>query len=212
MIAHEIKNPLTPIKLAIQQLVASYKEKRNDFDSIFDKVTTTTLTQIDNLSQIASEFSSFAKMPSIKLEIFDTVPILRETINLFHDEKVNIDFDSEEKTALIEADASQVRRMVINLIRNSIQANATDISIRLIAKGDDYSITVVDNGEGIKDEYQNKIFEMNFTTKEKGMGLGLKLAKRFLEGVGGHIRLISTGPSGTTFEILIPKCQAEEIT
>ena len=204
-VAHEIKNPLTPIKLAVQQLIASHKDKSKDFDKIFRKVTKTTLNQIDNLGQIASEFSSFAKMPSINLEKLDIIPVINDTTNLFTDDNINIDFDSETSEAIVEADTSQLRRMLINMIRNSIQANATDITINLKAKNDNYSLIIVDNGEGISDEIKDKIFEINFTTKEKGMGLGLKLARRFLEGVNGKIHLAESGSSGTIFEITIPK-------
>jgi signal transduction histidine kinase len=91
------------------------------------------------------------------------------------------------------------------MIRNSIQANATDITIRLTTKDDNYSLIIVDNGEGISDENKEKIFDINFTTKEKGMGLGLKLVRRFIEGVNGKIHLVESGSSGTTFEITIPK-------
>jgi nitrogen fixation/metabolism regulation signal transduction histidine kinase len=209
-VAHEIKNPLTPIKLAIQQLIASHKDKSKDFDKIFKKVTKTTLNQIDNLGQIASEFSSFAKMPSIKLEKLDIVPVIMDTTNLFTDDKINIDFESKALEAIVEADTSQLRRMLINMIRNSIQANATDIGIRLTTKDDNFSLIIVDNGKGISDEIKEKIFEINFTTKEKGMGLGLKLAKRFLEGVKGKIHLVESGSSGTTFEIIIPKYNSSE--
>jgi methyl-accepting chemotaxis protein len=94
-VAHEIKNPLTPIKLAIQQLIASYKDKSEDFDKTFENVTKTTLNQIDNLGQIASEFSSFAKMPSINLEELDLIPVIIDTTNLFTDDKINIDFETQ---------------------------------------------------------------------------------------------------------------------
>jgi len=209
-VAHEIKNPLTPIKLAIQQLIASHGEKKKDFDKIFKKVTKTTLSQIDNLGQIASEFSSFAKMPSIKLEKIDVVPVIMDTINLFTDDKINIDFKTNSSEAVVEADTSQLRRMLINMIRNSIQASATEIKIRLTGNDDNYSLIIIDNGEGITDEIKGKIFEINFTTKEKGMGLGLKLARRFLEGVNGNIHLVESGSSGTTFEIIIPKYHSSE--
>ncbi|MFC2103099.1 ATP-binding protein [Bacteroidota bacterium] len=204
-VAHEIKNPLTPIKLAIQQLIASYRDKNENFDSIFENVTQTTLSQIDNLSQIASEFSSFAKMPSIKLEVADVIPVIHDTLNLFTDDNIIIDFESEETKAVVESDNSQFRRMLINLIRNSIQAKATYISIRLSQKNDNYSLVLVDNGEGIKEESKSRIFEINYTTKKKGMGLGLKLAHRFVESINGRIVLVDSSPSGTTFEITIPK-------
>ena len=209
-VAHEIKNPLTPIKLAIQQLIAAHKDKSNDFDNIFKSVTKTTLNQIDNLSQIASEFSSFAKMPSIKLEILDFVPIIRDTVNLFVDDKIKIDFENEIPAATIEGDASQLRRMLINMIRNSIQANASHISIKLKEHPEEYLLIIDDNGEGIKNQHKDKIFEMNFTTKDKGMGLGLKLAKRFLEGINGQINLVESSRSGTIFGITIPKFNTTE--
>ena len=209
-VAHEIKNPLTPIKLAIQQLIAAHKDKSNDFDKIFKSVTKTTLHQIDNLSQIASEFSSFAKMPSIKLEILDFVPIIRDTVNLFVDDKIKIDFENEIPAATIEGDASQLRRMLINMIRNSIQANASHISIKLKEHPVEYLLIIDDNGEGIKNQHKDKIFEMNFTTKDKGMGLGLKLAKRFLEGINGQINLVESSRSGTIFGITIPKYNSSE--
>jgi nitrogen fixation/metabolism regulation signal transduction histidine kinase len=209
-VAHEIKNPLTPIKLAVQQLIASHKDESKDFDKIFKKVTKTTLNQIDNLGQIASEFSSFAKMPSIKLEKLDVIPVIKDTINLFIDDKIKIDFESEVTEAIVEADTSQLRRMLINMIRNSIQANATNSTIKLTSNDDNYLIIIVDNGEGISEENKEKIFEINFTTKEKGMGLGLKLARRFLEGVNGKINLVQSGSSGATFEITIPKYLSSE--
>ena len=209
-VAHEIKNPLTPIKLAIQQLIASHKEKSKDFDKIFRKVTKTTLSQIDNLSQIASEFSSFAKMPSLKLEVMNFTPVIKDTINLFTDDKINIKFNSEVSSPVIEADPSQLRRMLINLIRNSIQAKADKITFTLSEKDENYSLVTADNGEGIDEINKNKIFDSNFTTKDKGMGLGLKLSKRFLESINGSISLVDSDSSGTTFEILIPKYSSEK--
>lgn len=149
-------------------------------------------------------------MPSINLEILDVVPVIMDTTNLFTDDKINIDFESKSSEAIVEADTSQLRRMLINMIRNSIQANATIIAISLTTKDDNYSLIIVDNGEGISDEIKEKIFEINFTTKEKGMGLGLKLARRFLEGVNGKIHLVQSGSSGTTFEITIPKYISSE--
>ena len=209
-VAHEIKNPLTPIKLAIQQLIASHKEKSKDFDKIFNKVTKTTLNQIDNLSQIASEFSSFAKMPSLKLEVMNLIPVIKDTINLFTDDKIDIKFNNLTSNPMVEADPSQLRRMIINLIRNSIQAKANQIKITLSKKNENYSLVTVDNGEGIKESNKSKIFDSNFTTKDKGMGLGLKLTKRFLESINGSITLLESTSEGTSFEILIPKHNTEK--
>jgi nitrogen fixation/metabolism regulation signal transduction histidine kinase len=203
-VAHEIKNPLTPVKLAIQQLVASYNEKSKDFDKTFNTVTKTTLSQIDNLSQIASEFSSFAKMPSIKLEEVNFVNIINDIVSLFKD-NVEIEFNPDMRNAIVESDSSQLRRMLINIIRNSIQADASKIILGLSEKGNNYFLLIEDNGNGIDEKYKNEIFKMNFTTKEKGMGLGLKLAKRFIESIGGKIHLVESQPSKTVFGVIIPK-------
>lgn len=201
-VAHEIKNPLTPMKLALQQLIISYKDKSKDFDKLFEKVSGTVLNQIDTLNQIASEFSRFAKMPSLKLEPVDLIEVLNDTINIFINEKIKIGIQTVINKALIESDKSQLRRMFINLIRNSIQANANSINIQLLTEDNFYIIYFSDNGEGISEP--EKIFDENFTTKKQGMGLGLKLAKRFMENMKGDIKLESTSTEGTTFKIIFP--------
>ncbi len=204
-VAHEIKNPLTPLKLAVQQLVATYKEKSDRFDSVFQKVTQTILTQIENLSSIATEFSRFAKMPSLKLEEVDLQSVIKDTLNLFVDEEVKLIFNSGVDSTLIEADMNQLRRMIINLVRNSIQADATEIKIDLNEQENNFILLFSDNGKGIPDASRDKIFESGFTSKEKGMGIGLKLIKRFLEGINGNIILQDSSGNGTTFKITIPK-------
>ena len=210
-VAHEIKNPLTPMKLALQQLIISYKDKSHDFDKLFEKLSQTVLHQIDNLNQIASEFSRFAKMPSLKIEVVDLVNSINDTVNMFVHEKTSITFDTEFSHAEVEADISQLRRMFINLIRNSMQANANKISINLIKEYNYYKIEFADNGSGISETNKEKIFDENFTTKKQGMGLGLSLAKRFLESIKGEIKLLSTSDKGTTFVITIPAYQNPNI-
>lgn len=203
-VAHEIKNPLTPMKLSVQQLIASFRDKNPKFDEIFDKVSLTILNQIESLSSIASEFSRFAKMPSYKIEEVDLGSVSADVINLFTDESVNIKLKVENNLPNVSADNSQVRRLLINVIRNSIQAEASEIKL-LIKGGEDFcELIIEDNGKGIAPENRNRIFEQNFTTKASGMGLGLKLAKRFLDGIGGTIELIDKEKPGTIFKILIP--------
>ncbi len=204
-VAHEIKNPLTPMKLAVQQLVIAYKDKTKSFDSIFDKVSNTILNQIDNLNVIASEFSRFAKMPSIKLEEVDLISSVHDISNLFSDEKIKIELDTNLNSALVEADKNQFKRTLINMFRNSIQAKANQIKISVAEIANEFELVVEDNGSGIPVEIQNKIFDSNFTTKQKGMGLGLKLTKRFIEGINGSFSLISSNSGGTIFKIIIPK-------
>ncbi|HVO73789.1 MAG TPA: ATP-binding protein, partial [Ignavibacteriaceae bacterium] len=204
-VAHEIKNPLTPMKLAVQQLIASYKDKKGNFEAMFEKLSATVLNQIESLSLIASEFSRFARMPNFKLEKIDLIPVIKDTVNLFQDENIKINLALSVNKAVAEADQAQLRRLLINMIRNSIQAGAAIINIHILPGDDSHKIIIADNGKGIPENNKEKIFEANFTTKEKGMGLGLKLAKRFLEGINGSIKLISTDGNGTVFEISIPK-------
>lgn len=203
-VAHEIKNPLTPMKLAIQQLIAAYREKHSDFDKLFDRVSNTILTQIDNLSQIASEFSRFAKMPSLKIEVVDLIKVINNTINIFINEKAKITLVTDLNEAMIESDSNQLSRMFINFIRNSIQAGASKIIITVKKVEDSFEITIIDNGTGIPEEIRDKIFNENFTTKSQGMGLGLSMAKRFIENTNGRIILESSSEMGTTFKIIIP--------
>jgi two-component system, NtrC family, nitrogen regulation sensor histidine kinase NtrY len=203
-VAHEIKNPLTPMKLAVQQLIISYKDKTKNFDTIFEKVSSTILNQIENLSLIASEFSRFAKMPSLKLETLDLLSVVNETANLFVEEKVEINVNTSLTSAIVEADKTQLRRLFINLVRNAIQASASVVDIKADKEENDYVITLKDNGKGIPEEAKEKIFDANFTTKEKGMGLGLKLAKRFLESINGKIFLVESSQKGTIFRLQIP--------
>jgi nitrogen fixation/metabolism regulation signal transduction histidine kinase len=203
-VAHEIKNPLTPMKLALQQLVISYKDKSKDFDKLFEKVSHTVLNQIDNLNQIASEFSRFAKMPSLNLQVLDLVSSVQDVVNMFIHEKTLIEVETKLGKADIEADLSQLRRMLINLVRNSMQAQATKIKIIIIKDRDNFIVLFEDNGHGIKDSEKERIFDEHFTTKKQGMGLGLSLAKRFMEGIKGEIVLHSTSPNGSVFRITIP--------
>jgi signal transduction histidine kinase len=203
-VAHEIKNPLTPMKLSMQQLIAAFNDKKGNFEETLKKLSQAVLNQIENLSLIASEFSSLAKMPSLSIEKFNINPVVMDTVNLFSDEKAEINFSAPKEPVTIEGDKSHIRRMIINLVRNSIQANASLIEI-IINKKNAYAVLEIsDNGSGIPLEFQKRIFDSNFTTKDKGLGLGLKLIKRFLENIKGEITLVESSGSGTTFRIRMP--------
>jgi len=193
------------MKLTLQQLVAMYKSKSKSFDSLFEKVSETILAQIETLSQIASEFSSFAKMPSPNVSQIDVKKELNEIILLFNDENISIHLAYRAQTVFFTGDASQFKRMLINLIRNSIQANADRVNFSIDEDEKYLLVSVSDNGKGIPDKFLNKIFNPNFTTKSTGMGIGLKLAKKFVESVDGDISVKETSANGTTFLIQLPK-------
>jgi signal transduction histidine kinase len=203
-VAHEIKNPLTPMKLSMQQLIISFRDKKDSFASIFEKLSTTILNQIENLNQIASEFSSFARMPRVNLERVNLLSVIRDITVLYADKRLKIEIKTGINEAEIEADITQLRRLFINMMRNSIQAKSSIIEINIKKEFDNYQIFVKDNGIGIPLEFTDRIFEENFTTKGKGMGIGLKLARKYLEEINGKIELVNTSSSGTTFQICIP--------
>ena len=204
-VAHEIKNPLTPMKLTIQQLIAAFKDKSPHFDDIFNKVTSTVLNQIETLSTIATEFSQFARMPSMHIQKLNILPQIQEVIVLFQNEKIVIHFSAEEKEYNAQGDAAQMKRMVVNFIRNSIQAGAINVEISLQKEDANIVLLISDDGKGISPENEAKIFESNFTTKSSGMGLGLKLAKRYIENTGGTITIEKARAEGAAFRITFPK-------
>ena len=203
-VAHEIKNPLTPMKLSVQQLITAHNDKSPKFDSIFEKVTSTIISQIEILKNIASEFSNFARMPRVNIEKLNAVESIRDTINLFADEKILISFQCQEKEVFVNADQDQLKRTIVNLVRNSIQAGATNITTELSLLDNSCEIRITDDGQGISKENFEKVFEDNFTTKEKGMGLGLSMAKRFIGILGGMILVEKSSSEGTTILITIP--------
>ena len=204
-VAHEIKNPLTPMKLAVQQLMIAYKDQSPKFNDIFEKVTNTVINQIETLKNIASEFYNFARMPSLKLEEITLQPIITDAVNLFIEEAAKVNAELPEESIAVLADKDQVKRTIINLLRNSVQANASTIEINYEEENAFHLINIVDNGKGIEADVINKIFDADFTTKVKGMGLGLSMAKDFMESINGFILLKETSNNGTTIQLKFPK-------
>ncbi len=209
-VAHEIKNPLTPMKLSIQHLKRIWNDDAPDMDQKMERLTQTIIEQIDTLSSIATEFSNFAKMPKANLEKVDVQQILLNSIALFHDsENIHIDFENElDDKASVTADKEQLLRVFNNLIKNAIQAIPEDrdgkIEINLKKENQFYVIGIKDNGIGIDDDVLDKIFVPNFTTKTGGMGLGLAMVKSIIESSGGKIRFETNPPEGSTFYVALP--------
>ncbi len=207
-VAHEIKNPLTPMKLSIQYLLHSYDENAENNRDRIRSLSNTLIEQIDTLSDIATAFSDFAKMPKSVEEYTDMRAVIKSVLDLFTDYKdVNIDFECKEEQ-LVNIDKKQWIRVFNNLIKNSIQAteegNKTEIKIKLYRSDNQLKITFSDNGKGIPEEMKDKIFTPNFTTKSKGAGLGLAMVKNIINNSGGEIHFASTPNIGTDFYISIP--------
>jgi two-component system nitrogen regulation sensor histidine kinase NtrY len=208
-IAHEIKNPLTPMRLSVQHLLRSWKDNKENFDEYLEKVTRTLIEQIDNLSFIASEFSNFAKMPKAFNEEINIVEKIRSTLTLFaNTENVDFIFEHESEHIMVYADKEQLSRVFINLLKNAIQAipdaRQGKVGISLVLNGKMVRVSITDNGKGIPEELQNKLFTPSFTTKSSGMGLGLSIVKNIIESFGGNITFKTKVNHGTTFIFELP--------
>jgi len=209
-VAHEINNPLTPMKLSIQYLQRIKEKGDENFGDYFNRVTRTLVEQIDALSLIASSFSDFARMPGIRDELIDLNQILKEVVLLFENMvNVSVTFMTpSEDPVMVIADKDQFRRAIINLINNGMQAIRQDVRgiLQVTLSKDEESalITVTDNGTGITIESQHRLFEPSFTTKSGGMGLGLAITKRIIENCRGEIWFESSPETGTTFFVKLP--------
>ncbi len=209
-VAHEIKNPLTPMKLSVQYLQKAWKDKASNWDERLDKFSKTIIEQIDSLSAIASEFSNFAKMPRSKNEAIELSELIQSIIELYSNfENIEINFIKEEgQQYYVFADKKQFLRVFNNLIKNSMQAFEEKkkgiINISIFNNIEYYKISISDNGSGISKEQLNKIFSPNFTTKTGGMGLGLAMVKSIIESAEGTISFHSEEGVGTTFDIILP--------
>jgi nitrogen fixation/metabolism regulation signal transduction histidine kinase len=209
-VAHEIKNPLTPLKLGIQLLERSWREKDPNFDEKFERFNKSFIEQIESLAHIASEFSSFAKMPEAVFERVNVKEIIEQSIVLYR-QSDHTSIILEEMSGiepLIKGDKDQLLRCFNNLIKNSIEARyekrRSIIRIVIYCREGFVYIEVKDNGAGIPEDLGQKIFTPNFTTKTSGTGLGLAFVKQTIESMGGVIRFKTVPGIGTTFFISIP--------
>lgn len=209
-IAHEIKNPLTPMKLNIQFLQRTSVDNPSEYKEKVKRITDTIIEQIDNLSAIATEFSNFAKMPKAKNKVFDLMAKLNETIELYnYSGQVDIDIKQDEGQVFsVMADPEQFSRAIINIVRNAIQAIPDSVrgKIEIVVQQEDHwaIIKIKDNGKGMSEELKEKIFVPNFTTKSSGTGLGLAITRNIIQSFNGDIWFISEPDMGSTFFIKIP--------
>jgi signal transduction histidine kinase len=216
-VAHEIKNPLTPMRLSVQHLEKAWKEKVPDWDQRLDRFTKTMVEQIDNLALIAGEFSDFAKMPSGKNGPINLRNFVPEVLNLYKDlDKVEIDLKLPpgNKPLLVFADRNQMLRVFNNLVRNAIQAYSKDTVARIQVIFEIEREVVIchvkDFGCGIANDQKINIFSPYFTTKTGGMGLGLSMVKNIIENNKGKISFVSEQGRGTTFTFSLPLHKPEE--
>lgn len=209
-VAHEIKNPLTPLKLGVQLLEKSWKEKDPNFEQKFERFNKSFIEQIDSLSTIASEFSNFAKMPDTKLEKLRLLPIIEQARNVFTNvEGVEIYiFNNTTTDVVVLGDKDQLLRTFNNLLKNGTEADNSNekcvIKVRVFQDASHVFVEVEDNGNGIDEYLQTKIFVPNFTTKSSGTGLGLAFVKQAVENAGGTVDFKSVPDQGTVFYLSFP--------
>ena len=203
-VAHEIKNPLTPMKLRIQYLQRAMDDKDPDWEDKFKNTAVSLINQIDTLTNIANEFSNFAQMLKAKEQNIELSAVIEDAIQIFSLESdVEMTFTTQTEHTNITADKDQILRVFNNLLKNAIQAIPVDrkgeISIYLKEYNGMVKVEIQDNGSGVPEEIQENIFIPNFTTKSKGMGLGLAMVKNIIENHGGEIWFKTKKDEGTTF-------------
>ena len=203
-VAHEIKNPLTPMKLSVQHLERIWKDDIEDKEEKIKRLTQTLIQQIDTLSAIAGEFSNFAKLPKPVIEEIDIVQLLEGLTNFYgQQENIKTEFNSENSKVIILADKDQLLRIFNNILKNAVQAIPLEksglIRVEITQHIQEVIISISDNGEGIDTEEYSNIFQPNFTTKTGGTGLGLSMVKNIIQSMGGEIWFESKLNTGTTF-------------
>jgi signal transduction histidine kinase len=206
-VAHEIKNPLTPMRLTVQNFQRKFDPTDENIHKKVDEYSKTLIQQIDTMSSIASAFSNFAKMPAQQNETLNVVKIVKLALDIFNEEYIEFSSDSEDIIA--KFDRTQLIRVVTNLVKNGIQAIPNNrepkIKVNVRTENNQVIITVSDNGSGVLEENKMKVFEPKFTTKTSGMGLGLAMVKNIVEMHKGTISFESERHKGTTFIVTIPK-------
>jgi two-component system nitrogen regulation sensor histidine kinase NtrY len=208
-IAHEIKNPLTPIQLSAQRLRKRYLERLQPDGTVFDECTRTIVKQVEELKGMVNEFSSFARMPASQPTPNHLNEIVQETLILFQGVQKQVHFDFiPTELPVINVDRNQMKRVMINLIKNSLAAIENGGEIRIQTSYDPklqtVRLEVSDDGCGIPDEDKGRLFEPYFSTKKSGTGLGLTIVNAIISDHNGYIRVRDNKPKGTTFIIELP--------
>lgn len=206
-VAHEIKNPLTPMRLNVQSMQRAMQQDPEKGLQRFSEYSESLIQQIDTLSDIAEAFSNFARLPSLKFEPLEVLSIIRRTLEVFTEPSIPL--ESSNETITLHWDRTQLIRTVNNLVKNAIQAVPAGVEphIRVWVSdlGDEVLIRVKDNGIGITEQNLEKIFEPKFTTKTSGMGLGLAMVKSMIEHQGGRMQVDSVPGKGSTFSVYLLK-------
>ena len=206
-VAHEIKNPLTPMRLTIQTFERDFNLKKSFSKQKIKDFSTSLIQQIDTMSSIATAFSDFAEMPEPKKELLNISEIVEISLDIFSKKQIKFLPKSDKIFAMF--DRTQLIRIMTNLLKNAFQAipdyREPEIKVVIDEDKDNVKISISDNGYGISKNDMKKIFEPSFTTKTSGMGLGLSMIKSILNAYSGNITFTTKSNVGTTFNIKFPK-------
>lgn len=207
-VAHEIKNPLTPMRLTVQSFQRKFDGNDPNLKQKLDDYSKTLIQQIDTMTSVASAFSNFASMPAQQNETLNVVEVVEFSLDIFNEDFIQFKSQKEEIVAVL--DRTQLIRIITNLVKNAIQSipEEQDLKVVLVSvkeKETMVEITVTDNGIGIEAINREKIFEPKFTTKNSGMGLGLGIIKNIIENYKGTITFETEPGKGTTFTVSLPK-------
>ena len=206
-VAHEIKNPLTPMRLTVQSFERRFDVNDPNIKSKLSEFSKSLIQQIDTMSSIASAFSSFAEMPKQKREELNVIEVVKLALDIFNEDYIH--YSHTKEVLIAQLDKTQLIRIVTNLVKNATQSLEINedpkIEVSVKENNSNVIISVADNGKGIKEEDKNRVFEPKFTTKSSGMGLGLPMIKNIVEAYGGSITFTSEEGKGTVFTVSIPK-------
>ena len=206
-LAHEIKNPLTPIQLSAQRLQRRYRQNRDGFDELLERCTQTIIEEVEGLRRLLDEFSLLAKMPAPRLSDVDVRDTVEAALAVFGEFPAHIECQIDVPPGLppAHADSEHLKRALVNLIKNSLEAMAEQpsgkLTVRAFRDSDLVFIQVFDTGPGISDEIRPKLFTPHLSTKREGTGLGLAIVKKVMTDLGGDIYLEQSGQAGTTFTL-----------
>lgn len=206
-VAHEIKNPLTPMRLTVQSFQMRFNENDPDVKKKLDDYSKTLIQQIDTMSSVANAFSNFASMPAQQNETLNVVKIVELSLEIFNENFIQ--FSSSEEEIIARLDRTQLIRVITNLVKNAIQSipeeqESKQVQVNVFRDNEEVKIMVKDNGKGISSENKARIFEPKFTTKSSGMGLGLAIIKNIIENYNGTITFESEENKGTEFLVSFP--------
>lgn len=206
-IAHEIKNPLTPIKLSTERLIRKWRQNDENFDSVFEKSTKTIISEVESLKKLVDVFAKYGKMPEITKESANIAEMIEDVVSLYKGFKdIAINVTIADDITHVHVDKEQFKRVIINVVDNAINAmgNSGTINIDAYIKESTLIINIADNGKGIADEEKEKLFIPYFSKTKGGTGLGLAISARIIADHGGSITIKDNIPKGSIFTVKVP--------